>query len=91
MTDAGLLYIIRRLLSFRTKTEARAFISKEVGVGYAEIATDLAHRLEYHRREIADHLELKSLSHVHRMLGRLEERGKIKRLPRRARAIEVIE
>lgn len=42
-------------------------------------------------REIADHLGLKSLNRAHRLLKALEERGKIKRLPRRARAIEVIE
>lgn len=41
-------------------------------------------------REMADALGLKSLNSVDRMLKALEERGFIRRLHRRARAIEVI-
>lgn len=41
-------------------------------------------------REIADHLDLKSISGVHRLITALEERGRIRRLPQRARAIEII-
>ena len=39
--------------------------------------------------EIKDGLELASKSGVHRLLTALEERGYIRRLPYRARAIEV--
>ncbi|MTJ93868.1 MAG: helix-turn-helix domain-containing protein [Desulfovibrio sp.] len=40
--------------------------------------------------EIRDRLGLKSKSSVHRMLDCLEERGFIRRLSRRARALEII-
>lgn len=42
-------------------------------------------------QEMADALNLKSKSGIHRLLNSLEERGKIKRLHSRARAIEVID
>lgn len=41
-------------------------------------------------REIAAGLGLRSISGVHRILSALEERGAIRRLPNRARAIEVL-
>jgi len=40
--------------------------------------------------ELCDLLELKSKSGIHRLLTGLEERGYIRRLPNRARAIEVL-
>lgn len=40
--------------------------------------------------EMRDHLKLQSKSGVHRLVVALEERGFIKRLPNRARAIEVV-
>lgn len=40
--------------------------------------------------EMKDALELKSKSGVHRLISALEERGFIRRLPNRARALEVI-
>lgn len=40
--------------------------------------------------EIKDALGLKSTSGVHRMVTALEERGYVRRLPHRARAIEII-
>src|SRR5438094_9865961 len=40
--------------------------------------------------EMREALELKSKSGVHRLISALEERGFIRRLPNRARAIEVI-
>jgi hypothetical protein len=41
-------------------------------------------------REMQQHMGLRSKSGVFRLLGELEERGLIRRLPRRARAIEVL-
>lgn len=41
-------------------------------------------------REIADHLGLRSVSGVHRIMDGLEDRGMIRRLPRQARAIEIV-
>lgn len=41
-------------------------------------------------QEMADALNLKSKSGVHRLIISLEERGIIRRLPHRARAIEVL-
>lgn len=40
--------------------------------------------------EMRIHLDLKSKSGVHRLIGALEERGFLRRLPNRARALEVI-
>src|ERR1044072_8215004 len=40
--------------------------------------------------EMKDALDLRSKSGIHRLIKALEERGFIKRLPNRARAIEVI-
>ena len=40
--------------------------------------------------EMKDALELKSKSGVHRLISALEERGYLRRLPNRARALEVI-
>ena len=40
--------------------------------------------------EMAEHLNLKSKQGIHRMVTGLEERGFIRRIPHRARAIEVI-
>lgn len=40
--------------------------------------------------EMKDALDLKSKSGVHRLISALEERGFIRRLPNRARALEVI-
>jgi repressor LexA len=40
--------------------------------------------------EMADALNLASKSSIHRLLGALEERGFIRRLRRRSRAIEVL-
>ena len=40
--------------------------------------------------EMRDALELKSKSGVHRLISALEERGFIRRLPNRARALEVL-
>jgi repressor LexA len=40
--------------------------------------------------EMKDALELKSKSGIHRLILALEERGFIRRLPNRARALEVI-
>lgn len=42
-------------------------------------------------REIAEHLELRSVGRVHEILTGLEDRGVIKRLDRKARAIEIVE
>lgn len=42
-------------------------------------------------QEIADHMDLRSKSGVHRIIMALEERGLIRRLRHRARAIEVID
>ena len=41
-------------------------------------------------QEMMEHLGLKSKSGVHRMINGLAERGVIRRLPNRARSIEVI-
>lgn len=41
--------------------------------------------------QMREHLGLKSKSGVHRLLAALEERGRIRRLPGRARAIEIVE
>lgn len=40
--------------------------------------------------EIKDALDLKSKSGIHRLVSELEERGFIRRLPHRARAIEIL-
>jgi len=40
--------------------------------------------------EMKQHLGLRSKSGVHRLVAALEERGRIRRLPNRARCIEVI-
>ena len=40
--------------------------------------------------EMKDALDLKSKSGVHRLISALEERGFIRRLPNRARALEVL-
>src|SRR6201987_5769719 len=40
--------------------------------------------------EMKDALNLKSKSGIHRLVGGLEERGFIRRLPHRARALEVV-
>jgi repressor LexA len=40
--------------------------------------------------EMKDALDLRSKSGIHRLIKALEERGFIKRLPNRARAIEVV-
>lgn len=40
--------------------------------------------------EMMNHIDLKSKSSVHRLLSGIEERGFIRRLPNRARAIEII-
>ncbi len=40
--------------------------------------------------EMKDALDLKSKSGIHRLIGALEERGFIRRLPNRARALEVL-
>ena len=40
--------------------------------------------------EMKDALDLKSKSGIHRLITALEERGFIRRLPNRARALEVI-
>jgi repressor LexA len=40
--------------------------------------------------EIKDELDLASKSSVHRLLQQLEDRGAIRRLPHRARAIEIM-
>ena len=40
--------------------------------------------------EMKDALDLKSKSGIHRLITALEERGFIRRLPHRARALEVI-
>lgn len=42
-------------------------------------------------REMADFLDLKSKSGIYKLLDRLEERGCIRRISKRARAIEVID
>lgn len=41
--------------------------------------------------EVADHLGLASRSGVYELIRRLEEQGRIRRLPDRARAIEVVD
>jgi repressor LexA len=41
--------------------------------------------------EMKDALQLKSKSGVHRLIGALEERGFIRRLPNRARALEILQ
>lgn len=41
-------------------------------------------------REMAEALDLASISGIHRILDGLEERGYIRRLPNRARAIEIV-
>ena len=41
-------------------------------------------------RELCKQLDKKGIGAVHGVLARLEERGFIRRLPRRARAIEII-
>ena len=40
--------------------------------------------------EIAAHLGLKSKSAAHRLMHALEERGRIRMLPKRARAVEIV-
>ena len=40
--------------------------------------------------EMKQHLGLRSKSGVHRLVAALEERGRIRRLPNRARCIEVV-
>ena len=41
--------------------------------------------------EMMDHLGMKSKSGIHQLLSALEERGHIKRMPNRARAIKILE
>jgi repressor LexA len=41
--------------------------------------------------DVKDHLGLKSKSGIHRLLTALEERGLIRRISKRARAIEIID
>jgi len=41
-------------------------------------------------REIKKHMNLKSISTVHKMIGYLEFKGYIKRIPAMARALEII-
>jgi SOS-response transcriptional repressor LexA len=41
-------------------------------------------------REMADAVGLRSVSGVHRLMTSLDERGFIRRIPRRARAVEVV-
>lgn len=61
----------------------------------AELLFFLRERIEAHGvapsfDEMRVHLGLSAKSGVHRLLSGLEERGRIRRLPNRARAIEVI-
>lgn len=60
-----------------------------------ELITFIQHRLEETGvspsfEEMKDALDLKSKSGVHRLISALEERGFIRRLPNRARALEVL-
>ena len=60
-----------------------------------ELITFIQNRLEESGispsfEEMKDALDLKSKSGVHRLISALEERGFIRRLPNRARALEVI-
>ena len=60
-----------------------------------ELITFIQHRLEESGispsfEEMKEALDLKSKSGVHRLISALEERGFIRRLPNRARALEVI-
>jgi repressor LexA len=41
-------------------------------------------------KELAAHMRYRSMNHAHKLLLGLEERGFIRRLPHRARAIEVV-
>jgi repressor LexA len=41
-------------------------------------------------KELAAHMRYRSMNHAHKLLLGLEERGFIRRLPHRARAIEVL-
>lgn len=42
-------------------------------------------------REMMAEIGIKSPGHVHAILARLEERGRIRRAPNRARAIEIVD
>ena len=60
-----------------------------------ELLRFIQHRLEETGispsfEEMKDALDLKSKSGVHRLISALEERGFIRRLPNRARALEVL-
>lgn len=62
----------------------------------AECLEFLERHLEEHGEapsfnEIADAINLKSKSGVNRIINGLEERGRIRRLPNRARALEIVD
>ena len=70
-----------------------------VRIGLTARQTQLVEYLESHRdyqgvmpsyQEMTDAMGLKSKSGIHRMILSLEERGIIRRIPHRARAIEII-
>lgn len=42
-------------------------------------------------REMSEHFDFIGVGNIHRLLGALVERGAIRRIPNRARAIEIIE
>src|ERR1043166_1397985 len=70
---------------------SRAMLTKK----QHELITFIQNRLEETGvspsfEEMKDALDLKSKSGVHRLISALEERGFIRRLPNRARALEVV-
>lgn len=65
----------------RAQAEALAFIEERIGKG------GVAPSFE----EIKEHCGLRSKSGVHRLITALEERGRIRRMANRARAIEIVE
>src|ERR1700753_4489888 len=64
----------------RNQNELLLFINKRLNEGGVSPSFD----------EMKEALRLKSKSGIHRLITALEERGFLRRLPRRARALEVI-
>jgi repressor LexA len=71
---------VENIMLTRKQHELLTFINERLGI------TGVSPSFE----EMKEALELKSKSGVHRLISALEERGFIKRLPNRARALEVL-
>lgn len=96
-SDAG--YAETEVARYRKMACAAAAEVKGIRMGLTKKQALLVEFLESSRdyegatpsyQEMADALNLKSKSGIHRLIISLEERGVIRRLPHRARAIEVV-